>query len=178
VVNDAYKLLPWAESLYAADRRWWEAHHGCPSFTGEKWMPKSSAFNTSAKLLAKKYGINVIPGEWRSGFSRNPTHIHFGNHGQGNSGFQAVNLAILLGATRIILCGFDMREVDGRKHFFGSHPRGLNPNQNFSGWRKGFADAAKALPSGVEIINATPGSALTCFPFMDLQEAIECRAVA
>lgn len=139
-------------------------------------MPRSSSFNKTSAEVMEKYGLTVIPGEWKQTFSIDPTHIHFGHHGAGNSGFQATNIAILFGATRIILCGFDMREVAGKKHFFGSHPKHLNPNQNFGAWRRGFAEAAKALPSHIEIINATPESALTCFKFMDLREALKCRA--
>lgn len=164
--------MPWSSVLYAADRRWWETHDGCMSFSGEKWIPKSSSFNSTSKLVVEKYGLYVISGEWRSGFSTDPTRIHFGEHGSGNSGFQAIGLAILFGATRIILVGFDMRVVDGRKHFFGSHPKMLNQNQNFAAWRRGFELAAKSMPSWLEIINATPDSDLKCFPMMSLSDAL------
>jgi len=33
-----------------------------------------------------------------------------------------VNLAVQLGAARILLLGYDMRAVDGKTHWFGEHP--------------------------------------------------------
>lgn len=180
VVNDAYKLMPWAEVLYAADWKWWKHHNGCPDFAGEKWVPKSGSLNSSRDVQkqAAEYGLRLVNGDRSGGFSRNPSLIHYGLQGACNSGFQAVGLAILFGAARIILVGFDMREVGGKKHFFGSHPKGLNPNQAFSGWIRGFADAVKTIPAGVSVVNATPDSALKCFPMMSLTEALECREAA
>jgi len=35
-----------------------------------------------------------------------------------------------------------------------------------------FRRAAALLPTDRQIINCTPGSALDCFPFMDLEEAL------
>lgn len=174
-VSDAYKLLPWADALYSADSKWWEVHNGCAEFLGEKWIPHSGG---KSQKVADRFGLTLVDGEWRGGFSRDPKRIHFGSRGTGNSGFQAVNLVILLGATRIILVGFDMREVEGRKHFFGNHPKALIPNQNFNGWIHGFTDASKNLPDHISIVNATPGSALQCFPAMSLSEALECRRAA
>ena len=36
VVNDNYKLAPWADVLYAADPEWWDLHQGAPSFQGDR----------------------------------------------------------------------------------------------------------------------------------------------
>ena len=33
-VNDAWRLAPWADILYACDGRWWRHHKGVPEFTG------------------------------------------------------------------------------------------------------------------------------------------------
>jgi hypothetical protein len=38
--------------------------------------------------------------------------------------------------------------------------------------------ASKALPAGVTIINATPGSELTCFPIMPVADALASRLAA
>lgn len=173
VVNDAYRLMPWADVLYAADRQWWKVHEGAPGFVGERWITRVGKFSEQTKEIVAKYGLNIINGVRESKFSTDPSHIYLGRQGTGNSGFQAVNLAHLFGARRIILCGFDMRVVGGLKHFFGSHPKSLNPNQSFNAWVQSFAEAAQNMPDGLEIINATPGSALKCFPFMDLQEAVK-----
>jgi hypothetical protein len=36
-VNDAYRLAPFADVLYACDEKWWKWHQGVPSFTGLKY---------------------------------------------------------------------------------------------------------------------------------------------
>ena len=69
----------------------------------------------------------------------------------------------------MILVGFDMRRVEGRSHFFGEHPAGLRRTLNgYERWPEKFERAAASLPDGIEIINCTPGSALTCFERGDL----------
>jgi hypothetical protein len=102
-------------------------------------------------------------------FSLDPSVIHYGS----NSGFQAINLAILLGATTIVLVGFDMH---GREHFFGKHPAPLGQlddrRPGFERYVHHFVTAAKRLPSHIRILNCTPGSALTCFAMRALDDAL------
>lgn len=165
-VNDAYKLFPFARMLYAADDEWWKLHKGCPEFTGEKWSTCHDLYKNSA---AELYGLRLIPSVRRAqGFSFVPGIIHLG----GNSGFQAVNLALQKGATIVVLVGFDMQG----SHFFGDHPpmgrRMPSNGKGFIRWRKHFGIAADMLPADRKIINATPDSALTCFPKMTLEEAL------
>lgn len=87
----------------------------------------------------------------------------------GNSGFQALNLAIKWGASRILLVGFDMT-IAGGEHWHGRHPQGLNnPGQhNVRRW----LSADWSAPAGVEIINCNAGSALDAYPKMPFEEAI------
>lgn len=88
----------------------------------------------------------------------------------GNSGFQALNIAVQFGAKRIVLVGFDMR-LDRGIHWHGRHPKGLNNPQdlNIVRWRKAINGAAVELAElGVEVLNASPVSTLTAFPKVDL----------
>lgn len=172
-VSDAYRLLPWAEAMYSCDARWWRVHKGCPDFKGEKWTSYHHGRRDQLDA-AKQYGLRVVLGEHKDGFSVKPKSIHYGK----NSGYQAVNLAILFGATRILLLGFDMRESGGKRHFFGEHPKALNRNSNYKSWVTVFGYAADLLPSHIRIINCTPGSALKCFPRMDLEEALKDARLA
>ncbi len=172
-VNDAHRLLPFADVLYACDANWWDVREGCPTFYGEKWTSHSDRDNDKTRVM-ERFGLNVILGEHGNRFSINPGQICYGN----NSGFQAVNLALLFGGNPIILVGFDMRDVDGKRHFFGKHEPPLSDSQNFGAWVQNFAEAAKHLPPGRLIVNATPDSALTCFPHMPLEEALDGRAGA
>ncbi len=166
-VNDAYRLMPWAEVLYSCDRAWWRVHQGCPGFTGEKWSSHSTGNNDKLDV-AKDYGLRLVRGNDAEGFSFDPSVIHYGS----NSGFQAINLAIHFGAKVIKLVGFDMRHVDGKRHFFGNHPAPLHNHMHYSQLIRHFKKAAKHLPADIKIINCTPGSALDCFPMGTLSEAV------
>ena len=168
-VNDAYKLLPHAPVLYACDAKWWEVHKGCPDFPGERWSTHQKGSNDK-KACAEKYGLHLVAGRSGEEF-RNDSVIAYG----GNSGFQAVGLAILFGAARIVLAGFDMREVGGRRHFFGEHPRPLRNGGSLSRWAQRFNKAARTVPAGTEVVNATRGSAIKGFPFVDL--GAECASL-
>jgi hypothetical protein len=172
-VNDAYRLLPFADVLYACDAKWWDLHQNCGGFSGEKWSTHDAKGNDKRKQ-AEAYGLRLVrgaPGTVRIGqrteyrFSTDPEVIHYG----GNSGFQAVNLAMLFGAARIVLVGFDMRMVGNSPHFFGSHPKPLSNTTNYASFIARFDQAAGAMPPGVEIVNATKDSALKCFPFISLE---------
>jgi hypothetical protein len=172
-VNDAYRLFPSAELLYACDAAWWRQHGGCPEFMGEKWSSHGGADHNDKRTAAREYGLRLVQGRAEPGFSFDPSLIHYGD----NSGFQAVNVAghKIGWRGRIALVGFDMRQVGGRRHFFGDHPRGLtNTTKGYGLWPAKFAAAAKTLPETIEIINCTPGSAITCFPMMELADAVRC----
>lgn len=172
-VQDAYRLMPWADVLYGCDRKWWEYHSGAPDFAGERWASVGNSSNDN-DVIADKYHLRLVEGRAGNTFSTDPRRIHYGS----NSGFQAVNLALLFGAERVILIGFDMRVVDGKKHFFGDHPPPLRMPTRYERFALCFAEAAKHLPAGVEILNATPGSALTCFAQVTLDDALAHSAAA
>lgn len=94
-----------------------------------------------------------------------------------SSGHTAVSLAIAMGAERVLLVGYDMQVVNGREHHHNEYkgPRDLDIYKNefqraFRGWNEA------ALASGVEILNCTHGSAVTEFPFADLDEVLSCAA--
>jgi hypothetical protein len=84
-----------------------------------------------------------------------------------NSGLIAIKVAVSMGAKRILLLGFDM----GGSHFFGPHPAPLRNTtaERFEVFKRQFREYQ---PKGVEIINCTPGSALECYPKMDLEQAL------
>jgi hypothetical protein len=106
----------------------------------------------------------------KQGFSYDPEVIHYGS----NSAFQAVNLAghFIGWVGRIVLIGVNMQVVSGKSHFFGEHPRGLRNTTNYSGFITAFERAKKTLPDSVQVLNATPNSALKCFPRVDLHDAL------
>lgn len=94
------------------------------------------------------------------------------DHVGASSGHTAACLAALMGARRIVLIGFECRAVDGRTHGHGDyshHDIGVYAEQFLPGWR-GLAPAFDRL--GVEIVNATPGSAIEEFPVAELSDVL------
>lgn len=93
----------------------------------------------------------------------------------GNSGFQALNLAVQWGAAQILLIGFDMTDAGGA-HWYGRNnwTGANNPDQNnFKRWIAAFESAAVTLKRmGVEVVNCSPHSALGCFPKMSIEAAL------
>jgi hypothetical protein len=79
-----------------------------------------------------------------------------------NSGLRAMGVARDLGAARILLLGFDMHG----SHYFGAHPAPLK-NTRPAGFQRHIAQF-RAWRGGCEVINCTPGSALTQFPCSSL----------
>lgn len=162
-INDAYRLAPWSDLHYACDFIWWKWHHDearaamrCPSLTQD-----TDAASRWADLVYIK-GVN------ETGLSTRPDVIHTGS----NSGFQALNIATLKGAARVLLLGFDMQPgPGGRQHWFGEHPHKIrSPYALYIRAFNGAADQLKAM--GVDVVNCTPGSALECFPIMPIEEAL------
>ena len=149
-VNEMVFEVPFAHVAYAADYDWWDAYRGCPQFDGEKWCPCSNAAN--------KWGLNQIPLKF-NGIWGTDGEIASG----GNSGFQALNLAVLQGAKRVILVGYDMgHKPDQPKHSFDPHrPPKIVRDSNYSKWIQHFHKAAPLIP--VPVFNTSLDSKLECF---------------
>lgn len=124
---------------------------------------------TQSERSAKKYDLHHWAGESRPGLGK--SKIHFGS----NSGYQAINLAYLLGASKIVLLGYDMQRDGEQVHFFGNHPYhkpgGGPTNSLMKDWCEKFVALARDLNNeGVEVINATRKTALTAFDRLVLEE--------
>jgi hypothetical protein len=161
-VNDAIRLAPWADVLYAADARFWMSHQETKLFTGLKF---------GLQPCIGRADVTVLRNTGRLGLELDPTGLRTG----GNSGYQAIGLANHLGASTIILLGYDMRRIRGRAHWFGSHVSPLHdPSESqLVTWRAHFATLVGPLTDlGITIVNATPDSALTCFPQRPLRDAL------
>jgi hypothetical protein len=168
-VTDAYKLMPWADVLYSCDSGWWQVHEGAAGFNGQRWSTHDDGGNDKT-WVAAEYRVRVVAGKKADGFSGDPAVIHYGD----NSCYQAVNLAIHFGAARIILVGANMQSVNGKTHCAGvDRTNGrLRACTDYRRFVPHFEKAAETLPPWIEIINATPNSALRCFPMMALDEAL------
>lgn len=179
-VNDAYRLAPWADILYFADARWWKWHKDRPeyqAFAGERITIENVGDDLTdaqrtefySQLQAAQIGLLHNYGIGSAVLSEKPNGVVTGQ----NSGYQALNIAVLAGAARILLVGFDMKPADdGRMHWFGDHPVKTHASV-FSVMVNNFDRLARRRGAGgPEIINCTPGSALACFPRSSLEHEL------
>lgn len=160
-VNDAYRLASWADVLYAADAKWWNWHGGVPTFTGLKYSIESRETVTWPD-------VQTLRNTGWTGLDLDPTGLRAGH----NSGYQAINLAVHLGAKRILLLGYDMTlGTAGESHWFGEHPDGLiSP---YPQMREAFDTLVEPLAAlGVEVLNCSRRTALTAFPCVALEDAL------
>lgn len=171
-VNDAYRLAPWADVLYFADARWQGWHKDIPEFQhfpGERITIEQA---DGVEALLKDPAYYVLRNRSRMPdaphLSVEPTHLCTGS----NSGYQAINLAYLAGAKRILLLGFDCRVIDKKTHWFGDHKiptpvSWLGTLQPKFSWLQ-----LELTKRNVEVVNCSPGTALHSFPQMNLGDAI------
>lgn len=140
-VSDAYRLAPWADCLVSTDTAWWRHHK--PEFSGLRFSSSEAHGTQSIKGISS----------------------------QTNSGAMAIRVAMTLGATEIILLGFDGHGT----HFFGSHPKGLKDTTeqrrrvHMVQHRLAAQDCKRA---GVTVWNCTPGTVIDAYPIKTLEEVL------
>jgi hypothetical protein len=169
-VNDAWRLAPWADVVYSSDRYWMSRYRCANGCAGAKATIEFSPGRAAKELRAYAPDIRFYRNTGHHGVETQPDGLR--TCGQ-NSGGAAVNLAVHLGATRIVLLGYDMGYRDGQRHFFGDHPPGLSNTHNFPTWRRAFQRMAPELAAlGVDVVNATRASSLEAFPMVPLRDAL------
>jgi hypothetical protein len=159
-VNDAYKLAPWADVLFGCDAKWWSWHKGAPRFAGLKYAIQEQA--------RRWPGVQALRNMGETGLERDPSGLRTGR----NSGYQAINLAVHLGARRIVLLGYDLGPAkDGKTHWFGNHPDRA-PSPYGLMLRKFETIVAPLKDAGIEVLNCSRRTALTVFPRRVLSEVL------
>lgn len=177
-VNRSWELCPWADVLYGCDFSWWESVNFVPDFQGMR-VSQHAACQRRNPDGSRKYPLIYpvhCPRSYENGGKMQDMRGSVG--WGGNSGFQALNLAIQFGTKKIILVGFDMR-LDRGLHWHGSHGKYRNKTlRNPHGpqvqrWRKAM-DAAKPFidAAGVKVINSSMVSNLTAYPKIKFEDAI------
>ena len=163
VINESWNLAPWADAMYACDYAWWKHRDGCPGFHGVKFSADQQAVDEYPDIRHVELWreVNTIITEEKNVI------------GDGrNSGFQALNLAVLLGSKDIVLVGYDMTLEYG-VHWHGWHDRPLNNPQehNVLVWRKHLDAVAPLLAKkGVRVRNASHVSRLEAYPKVNFYE--------
>lgn len=183
-VNDAYLFAPWLDVSYAADSKWhaWhtagiakpalgltagEVAERWRAFAGQKcsieWSGNAIADDAVHMLRNRDSDVHGM------GLSFDRERIATGR----NSGAQATNIAVLSGASRILLLGIDGGpDRDGRTHAHGGHPSPSQPavwpyvRQSFSAMEHQLAER------GIEVLNCSPESQVNAFPKVDIEDAL------
>lgn len=165
-INHAIKLAPWADVLYSSDRTWWEQNHARP-FDGLRYSVGSRVSVANPYLMCP--AIQVLQNTGKDGLEKEPTGLRTGE----NSGHAAVNLAVHLGASRIVLLGYNMGFVGGVDHFYGG---AHGSDKRYAQFRTNFLTLLQPLQeAGVELVNCTPNSRLP-WPVVDLRRLLNQEA--
>jgi len=160
-INSSAKLCPWADVLYFTDCNWFEDNRALV-------MDWPGIVVTASRLAKAEAPDRLL----RVDLDERPDFAGPGLKCGRSSGHIALSLAIALGCKRVVLLGYDMRIVDGRSHFHTEYPTQDDKMyaqefvRGFSRWN------AAAERAGVEVLNATPGSALLEFPMVTLDEVL------
>lgn len=160
------ELAPWADVVYGCDYPWWRSVRGLPEYQGLKL-----AYDRRA---VEQFGCHAveIPDHAKS------DQLLLGNTGVvgggGNSGFQALNLAVQFGARKILLIGFDCQGRSGAHWYGRNNAPGMNnpSDSNFARWLRAFGNAAQQLKDR-DVVNASPLSDIKGFRLGSVRETLE-----
>ncbi|NCC30969.1 MAG: hypothetical protein EOM24_02970 [Chloroflexia bacterium] len=162
-VNNSVELLPEADILYASDMRWWRNNE-------EIWKPFQGLKITRQMQgpFRKEDRVHRLPYSNSSGVSK--TQLRLGR----NSGHAAISLAYYLGASEIILLGFDMTVRNG-VHWHGPHKKGPNPTElSMRNWQSYFKQTARACRKlNFPVYNCTRVTELEGFDRLSLEELLK-----
>ncbi len=168
-INNSYLLAPFADICYFSDTNWWKEHKDRREFidfSGEKCsIENGGGFGNVDEPIHLLRNCNHPLHGW--GLSSDPQKLVTGSHG----GFQALNLAILAGAAKIILLGYDGKPGD-KSHWHGGHKQ-PTPQSAYQLYVQSFVAAQNEIKaSGARVLNCSPGSAIDTFEKVSLAEAL------
>lgn len=157
-INNAYQICDPAY-LYACDTDWWKWHYKQVPDHIIKYSLEETKHTDVMQM--ENDGIEGLSKEWPK--------LRTGQNG----GYQAINLAYLLGYNRIILLGYDMQLTNGKSHWHKDHP-GNNPKERqFKDWIENYNGLSLLLKKeDVEVINCTRSTALKCFKLAKLEDVL------
>lgn len=168
-INDAVRLAPWADVLYSSDRSWWKRQKLATDFAGVRmkvataeWKPtdkRSYPHNDGGILILKNTGVTGV--DFQAPGIRNLQ----------NSGGAAINVAVHLGAKRILLLGYDMGMHKHRAHFY--EPPYAPRRSPYIRYRRLMATMVEPLEkAGITVLNCSRHTDLEAFPRAVLREVL------
>jgi hypothetical protein len=167
-VNSSYKTAlaggVTSDAIFFTDMNWFEANEAfVRSFPGRVFCVSRRARTACDK-------VERLDNVTRHDFARRPP-MRDGR----SSGHRAVSSAIMMGAARVVMLGYDMRvdPVSGRSHCHDDyqHTEGRTAYErefipSFNGWHR------DALAVGCEVVDCTDGGMLTEFPKVALDDLL------
>lgn len=168
VVNSSYEAVPFADYLIYCDHEWWAAHRkALEGFGGKIINPTSSHHRCDRRLFVRKIYPPGLSSDRSALAVRRTTFTG------------AINLAVHLGAARIVLLGADGKMgADGKSHHHQPHRWWRFKAERWDLHRRELETLVEPLRKlGIDVVNASPGSAWDLWPVMTLDEAIERFAV-
>lgn len=171
VANGGFAIYPPADVLMCSDRHWLAEGHDTSGFRGSLIVvtrPEAVARHDPRMVAMRRRFIAHVngdpfadPGLLVEGHTSTSTNI---------------SLAVLRGATRIVLAGVDLRPGPGnRRRATGTEAD--DPARAAARYRRQAEhlamQARRVLARGVAVINASPQSDLDCYPYAgSLEEAL------
>lgn len=150
--------------LYSCDHAWWQFY-----FSELATVFRGAELWTITNAARDQYKLHWIYAHPKPTFEFNESSIDAGL----NSGYQAVGLARLFGAKRILLLGYDFQRTGGRNHWHPDHPRNMGNGGDMPEWVKEMGRLAPRLEKlGVEVVNCTRKTALQCFRRSSIQQEL------
>lgn len=156
VTNSTYRLAPWADVLFFHDSQWWRVH-------GEDVLRNFAGQIVTVCELDHPRMLNL---------RKQPFNAYK------NSGGGAISFAMYAGARRVITLGLDGQPApNGRQHWHAPDPV-LGDATGLSLFLPCFpALEQDAAQQGVEIINASRQTAITCFQRQPLESILATNLV-
>lgn len=173
-INRALEFVPGADVLWWSDAGFWRRNrdlilaHAAPikATCQVNYLPEDD-------LPSDVVQYNFTGG---LGFDERPGCLRHGN----NSTYAAIHLAAHLGAARIVLLGVDMRYGPaGESHFHGGHGLIHSEATLTELMLPHFEPLVKPLQQrGITVVNASPDSALRCWPRCSIDEGLAIASAA
>jgi len=167
-VNSAV-YFRFVDVLFFGDAKWyWWNRKMIQKFDGLK-ITVNKLVEGRDPSVHEEPDINVVRCPSTRGLHTEPDKVCWNK----SSGGCAINVAIHLGAKRIILLGYDMKRTYDRKNW--------NPHQSEKTNQNPYEHQGATLPhmwnaiqnkTDVQVLNATEGSAIDCFPKVKLEDVV------
>lgn len=169
VINSSYETCPFADFLFFGDQRWHVEHRERPAF--KAFLARGGRVVTVSHPSGGPYLLKlrrIVPTSEANGLTVTRT----GLSSQKTSFQGAINLAAMLGASKIILLGLDGRRSEqGMSHHHTPHKWPTKPGDiTWVRQRSQLQFIVKPLADrGIKVFNTCPYSTFPWWPYAPLE---------